>query len=721
MALQNIRISTKLPIFAISAILLTGAILSSLILYEASDGFEEMAESKLQALATARQSELSNYLGIIESDLNVQAHNPTTISALKHFQTAWRTVKGDKVATLQKDYITDNPNPAGEKHKLDISASNSLYDKIHVKYHGYFRTLLEERGYYDIFLIDPKGNVIYSVYKELDYATNLENGKWAKTDLGVTYKQVNADPTSTKPAFTDFSPYAPSADAPASFLGRAVQDGKGKFVGTIVYQMPVGEINRIMQASEGMGESGETYIVGADLLMRSDSRFSKESTILKTKIDSATVHAALKGGKGVSIIDDYRGIPVISAFVPVQFNGVPWAIIAEVDVSEAMATATSIRNISLIFVSVISIIGAVVSLWFAKSITSPITHIVGAMTDLASGNSDVKVPYSERKDEIGDMAGAVAIFRENMVKAEQLAEEQHIEEKAKQKRAETIDHLLTVFNSESTEALSVVSSAATEMEASSQSMKQIAITTSEQATMASTATEETSASIQSVATATEELAASANEINRQITQSTEIGDEAVAQAKETNTLIMGLSDSVSQIGEVVGLITNIADQTNLLALNATIEAARAGEAGKGFSVVATEVKSLADQTSKATDEISLQIKLVQDRTGSAVHAIQRITSVITQISEVSSSIAAAMEEQEAATGEISRSVQQASVGTQEVATNVSGVTTGASETGEAAKEVMDAAGDVSRQTSELRDKVDTFLKNIRVADEKMAS
>ncbi|QWG19736.1 methyl-accepting chemotaxis protein [Bradyrhizobium sediminis] len=350
-------------------------------------------------------------------------------------------------------------------------------------------------------------------------------------------------------------------------------------------------------------------------------------------------------------------------------------------------------------------------------IARPMTRLNGAMNKMAEGHLDVVIPGANRGDEIGDMAKTIAVIRNN---AEQKARDE-AEAKVRQDQAlaelrkADMRKLADSFESAVGEIVETVSSASTELEASANTLTSTAERSQELATVVAAASEEASTNVQSVASATEEMSSSVNEISRQVQDSARMASEAVDQARTTNDRVSELSQAASRIGDVVELINTIAGQTNLLALNATIEAARAGEAGRGFAVVASEVKALAEQTAKATGEIGLQISGIQSATQESVNAIKEISGTIERLSEISSTIAAAVEEQGAATQEISRNVQQAAQGTVQVSSNIADVQRGASETGSASSQVLSAAQSLSVESNRLKVEVGKFLNSVRAA------
>jgi methyl-accepting chemotaxis protein len=362
------------------------------------------------------------------------------------------------------------------------------------------------------------------------------------------------------------------------------------------------------------------------------------------------------------------------------------------------------------------VLGIALAWMVGRAISIPTRKIGDVLLELANGNKNVDVPYADRGDEVGDNARAAKTFKENLLRIEQIeAQQKETERQVAAQRKADMNQLADAFEGAVGNIVNTVSSASSQLETAARTLTVTAERSQEITLVVASASEEASANVQSVASATEELTSSVNEISRQVQESAKIAGGAVGQAQKTNDRIDELSKAASRIGAVVELINTIAGQTNLLALNATIEAARAGEAGRGFAVVASEVKALAEQTAKATDEIGQQINGIQAATQDSVTAIKEISVTIGRISEISSTIASAVEEQGAATQEISRNVQQAAQGTMEVSSNIADVQRGAGETGSASTQVLTAAQSLSRDSNQLKHEVVKFLESVRAA------
>ena len=373
------------------------------------------------------------------------------------------------------------------------------------------------------------------------------------------------------------------------------------------------------------------------------------------------------------------------------------------------------RNRAILVVLALLVVGGLFYL-LGRTIVNPINAMTIAMRRIAQGDTSTPIPALGRGDEVGAMAQSVKVFKDNMIEAERLRSEQEaLKAQADSERKLLMVRMADEFERGVRSSLDSLAGAASDMQATSKGMSSTASEASQQATSVAAVAEQASANVQTVAAATEELSSSVYEIGRQVTQSTEIAGQAVAEANRTNFTVQGLSAAAQKIGDVVKLISDIASQTNLLALNATIEAARAGEAGRGFAVVANEVKSLASQTAKATDEISSQVGAMQNATTEAVQAIESIGRTIGAINEITSAISVAVEQQGSATQEIARSVHEAALGTGQVSRNIAAVNDAAEKTGSASNGVLSSAEQLSKQAATLRSDVDRFLSNVRAA------
>ncbi|MDD3181579.1 MAG: methyl-accepting chemotaxis protein [Alphaproteobacteria bacterium] len=491
-----------------------------------------------------------------------------------------------------------------------------------------------------------------------------------------------------------------------------IKDGK-----LVIGSMVLNENNELVDSLVDLGGGVVTIFQGderiATNIMKADG-----SRAVGTKLAPGPVYNSIfKEGKPYRGESPVLGQIYFGAYNPIFDQSGKKAIgiiFVGMDKAKHMAAIGEVRDNVIMLSIIIGLVLAGSMYWVIRLQLKPMVQMERVMAHLQNEEVDVDVPAQNRGDEIGRMAKAVQSFKEGIVEKIRLRGEAEAQkQRAETERRLTMNKMADDFEHTVGNIVQVVASAATELQSSAKNLSEMADQTNTQTTAVAAATEEASASVQTVASAAEELSSSISEINRQIEQSTEVATEAVEEVKNTDLTVSTLSDAAAQIGDVVKLIQDIAEQTNLLALNATIEAARAGEAGKGFAVVASEVKNLANQTARATEEISKKIVTVQSVSTQAVSAIRSIGEIIGRIDMITSTIADAIHQQESATREISNNVQQASAGTSEISCNIVNVTHAASESRNAAGEVFQASGELSRQAEVLRKEIVTFVATVR--------
>lgn len=730
---SKIRLAVKLPAAMILAAIIPCAVLGFSVYVNAEKEMEKSARSVVQTAAQSRSLSIKAYFHSMDSQLRDLSRNPTIADAVSKFSRAYNQSSGE-AEQLRKIYITENPHPVGRKDELVDANVEGDYHLLHKRLHGWLRGFQRDNSYYDLFLFDVDGNLVYSVFKEQDFATNFLKGPWAASGLGQVYRAA-MKAGDGKSEFGDFAPYGPSNGAAAGFIGTKVYRN-AKVVGVLAFQVPLEPITQIVSSPVGLGETGEAMVFSSSGSLLTDTRFMSLVDFDPKSAVTTDRDRAAQGKTGVVAMSDRLGRRILSAYQPLDVLGANWAFTARLTEAEVLAPADRIRDNFLMVSGAIIVFCLLLAYFIARAFVRPLTTITGVMSDLAGSNQNADIPYQQSADEIGDMARALNVFKETGQQAErlrieqaeserataqrekELAEAEAVEnqrrserrEKEAQARQESLRGTMDELNSEIRSVVTTIRERTVQLNDTSASMTDNVNGVSHQTAEAAGVATDAARNVQSVASAAEELSTSISQIREQALRSTNVASSAVEEAQKSNTSVKSLAEAADTIGQVVNLIQDIASQTNLLALNATIEAARAGEAGKGFAVVASEVKSLASQTAQATDQISAQISSMQSATGTAVSAIAGIADVIDQLHAISSEIAEAVQEQDNATREISKSAQNVATSNEEVSASISTVADFSEQTGGLAENVRSSARDVAEDVVGLERTLDVLMK-----------
>ncbi|MHA7772410.1 methyl-accepting chemotaxis protein [Roseibium sp. M-1] len=711
----SLRLSFVIPALMIVITVAACAAVGVIGYVTGRDGLEKASTAELGMVVSARSALLNSVLRSAEDEvINLASSVSDPLSNLGNATMNLAKEKDEILGLFQKGATPE------ERAVETGKEQKTMYAWRHTEAHPAMFNIWKSGGYADVYLIDPAGLILYSVTKDDEFLTKLGEGSVAdNTGLQTVFSEAMKLEIG-QVAASGFETYAPADGKGSMFLASPVflnSFGTISISGVAVIRIDSDFLNNVVASRDNLGETGQVYVVAEDGTVLSDMPLSGEPTALIAKTSAEPALTAASGTEAAAIVTAESGVDNLVVAKPISFQGHHWAIVAEKSVEETLSAVTHMRDQMFLWSLATIAVAAVIALFFSRSITGPLTTLVGALNAIAAGDLGAEIKAAKRKDEIGDIGRAVLQIRQNAAEENErrAAEEAEDTRRQTEQRQEMLASLAGDFEATVGKVVDKVAHTAATLRESANKMRSMTDIAGETSANAATMSEETLAEVESIAAASDQLSSSIQEISTLIERSSSVAAEATKRAETTNDTVRSLAEAANRIGEVVTLISDIADQTNLLALNATIEAARAGEAGKGFAVVASEVKDLASQTGKATGEIQQQIDAIRGATDDAVGAIGDIQKTIDEITRSVSEVAAAVTEQSYATQGIAENTQRAAGGTSKVTEDIRNVSALSNDTNMAAQNFSEEAADMATKAEELDREVRSFLTQVRSA------
>lgn len=690
--LRSLRLSIKLPLFVVTVCIALATALTVATDQITRKKALESAEFDLMLAAKDRTAELERFLGALRSDLLPMRSNPSTIDALQSLRAGWMSFQTDAQEYLTKTYVDDSPFPIGQKQNLDRGADPLVYNFQHEKFHPFLREFQESKGYYDLFLINLEGDIIYSVFKEADFASNLDSGAYSDSPLARAFRSAR-DGTVGEMFLSDFAPYAPSNGAEAAFAATIVTNKEGDALGVLAVQLNTNALDGLVNDRPLNSPTFISYLVGEDMTLRSTTLIDDGPRILDPVTHSAHIAQAIaSAGPVLTQATGLMGQPTLSAVIPVNFGGRDWAVVTEDESATITARADVLRDQLIVLSLIISAVACAIGWFYVHTITTAITGIGTDMVRMSEGDYESDVDAVARNDEIGDIGRVLLDFRDRLHVAEQGEHDRAAMQAELQRVVDVLseglvnlsdgdfsspiqDHFHDDYEklrADFNETISRLSGAINEVLESARSIKHGAVEITDNSDDLSKRTETQASTLEQTATALDELtlsvktaAESAKSVENIVTEACTEANSSGQVVRDAVEAMSAIEESSSRISKIIGVIEDIAFQTNLLALNAGVEAARAGDAGRGFAVVASEVRALAQRSSEAAKEIktliggsSEQVGRGVDLVGKAGDALGLIVERVAHISTLTSEMATEANQQATGINEINIGVTQ---------------------------------------------------------------